>query len=353
MDVSELVPVQYQEPLAWLGRVPSSWLKAVPKVRNGLPTTDLNISVRTVRATPGYERFSGFAELIDGFVQSNMMVNLCYMEAAARLVSDGPKLFRPTQEQWDSMEHVELRLPVGEFRTPYPAMAVQIPPESRKRLIQEFHVPPDRMPRQVLIRRRKEPGESALIFTMARFGPNELFHMLQDQPPDLPIESLLAERIRPGAFPDAIPLGEWDDKYGYPCSILLARVVMNLCLFLTHYGCSVGPPVDPAAYSKHRHNKKLVHLRHNDYLTINMKQQIVVRKPSHPTENPTGPGTGVESPPHWRRGHWRAYPGQAALRASGRDVPLLFVRPCLVRADRATGDLALSEVEYTGEGGGL
>lgn len=123
---------------------------------------------------------------------------------------------------------------------------------------------------------------------------------------------------------------------------------MNLCLLLTHYGHQVVGPLDPHDYNKHRTKKHLAHLKHNDYLAIHMKQNIVVRRPNPPTDNPPGPGTGIELAPHWRCGHWRCYPGNAARRAAGEQVPLLFVRPCLVRSDRMVGDESETEVIYHG-----
>ena len=87
--------------------------------------------------------------------------------------------------------------------------------------------------------------------------------------------------------------------------------------------------------------------RANRYRQAGEALQVAVRKHSPATSNPEGPGTGIELPPTWRRGHWRAYPGQGAARARGEQVPLLFVRPCLVRRDRLLGEVSDTEATYS------
>jgi hypothetical protein len=315
---------------------------------DGRPRTDIVCDPFVLEQHKGADRNVFVINRVWECLNKKMMVTLAYLESASRLLADGPKLFRPTEEQWDSMEQVEIHLPIGQFRTPFPALVVQIPPACRQRLAARFAVTPDRMPTQVLIRYRDEPGENSFLFIMSRFGNSELFHIVQDQEGNEDIEDALNRKIdRPG--PDNPAFDQRDRDSEYPCSVVLARAVMNLCLMMTHHGCAVGAPLDPHAYARHRSKKHLQHFKYGDYLTVNMKQHVVVRRPAPATNNPPGPGTGIELVPHWRKGHWRAYPGQGAMRAAGHQVQLLFVRPCLVREDRASGELSATETTYHGE----
>ncbi len=204
------------------------------------------------------------------------------------------------------------------------------------------------MPTLVLIRHRQIAGENTVVFLMSKFGNSELYHIIQDQEGNEDIEDALCRKITGTAPPDCIEPDDRDRDHEYPCSQILGRTVLNLCLMMTHYGCSLGGPVDPVAYARHRSKKHLQHFKHGDFLSVDMKQNIMVRHHNSATGNPQGPGTGIEVVPHWRRGHWRAYPNQGALRATGQQVPLLFVRPCVVRHDRVNGELALSEAVYQG-----
>jgi hypothetical protein len=131
-------------------------------------------------------------------------------------------------------------------------------------------------------------------------------------------------------------------------SLVACRAALNLCLMLTTKELRTRP-LNQHAYDKHRRKKHLSHLCHSDVLAIEMKQNVVVRSVQPPTGNEPGPGTGIEVKPHWRRGHWRCYPGQAAKRDAGEKVQLLFVRPCLVRRDRMVGDESETEATYHAE----
>jgi hypothetical protein len=348
MDLTNLIPKDVAAAYAWLGSVPENWVRFRPGPPDpkGNPTTDADVDFGVLARAPGADSLEGRAmtAAVRKAVMSGRFVSLASFDAVTRLLGDGPKMYRPTEEQFESMEHVELRLPIKQFQTPYPALLIGVPPACRKRLCDQHGVTPDRAPNCVLVRRRAEPDGNVMVTIMHKFPESEVYHLFQDQPGNPNIEVPLRRRVVcPG---DRARWGNYEGDHAFAQES--ARAALNLCLMLTHFGCQTGGPLDPAAYKKHRTVRHLQHLKYADVLAITMKQTIVVREQRSPAQNPPGPGLGIEVRPHWRKGHWRAYPGQGAARAAGNNVPLLIVRPCLVRRDRMVGQTSETEVVYLG-----
>ncbi len=331
------LPAQTVADLAWLGKDPS-WIGFEPWTdARGHPCSRLRLNKHYLDRRPDVVNHRDIIDTITGLIKQNLFAPLAILEAAAALAANGPKEFRPTEEQWESMEQVELRLPVRDFTSPFPAIIVRVPPGCRARLAKQFGVYAPHAPTDVLVRWRHQPGENPMVITHSGepMTNAEVFYIFQEQPGNATIEDALARDVSalsgdhstPGLF-----------KFG----VVADRAALNLCLLLTHVGCDVRTP------PKMNRRERRAHTKHGDVLTVTMRQNVIVRAPSPPTTNPQGPGTGIEMRPHWRKGHWRCYPGQAALRAAGATVPLLFIRPVLVRGDRASGDLAATSTTYLG-----
>lgn len=347
----EVCPIpELYDSLLWLGRRPR-WLYLSPYqpvatngVPDPLPRTCTQIDWDVLNAGPEGKPKEKCLYIIRGMQSFREFIPVLSMEMFARMLADGPKVFQPTEEQFESMEHVALDIPVGQFRSPYPVISVMIPPECRRRLFREFNVDPNRMPRAVTVRTWAEPGEPVGILICIRFVTNEVHHIFQDQEGNPTIESAITRMIENNYYKAGV---NHDGEHA--AATVIGRAALNLLLMMTHYGHEKAGPANPQAWAKHRQKKHLKHLAQQDFEAVRMRQEITVRRTVAPSGlNPPGPGTGTEVAPHWRRGHWRAYPGQGAARAAGQMVPLLFVRPCLVRPDRVRGELSDSEVVYHG-----
>ncbi len=349
MDLSQLISPDLQPILLEIGRS-RDWMKLTTVERHGMASTDMaaipgNLPKLGTPARRLIDRLWGFGP--------GSVLNLMVVEVHSRILADGPKLFRPTAEQFESMEHVELRMPPSELRTPYPALVIGVPNECRRSLADRTGAPLAKLP-QVMSVRRWETGHCLVTIPIPGTGEEE-HYQFGDHPLNPTIEAVIT-RWMTGSDrnfatsqpldPATLPPGELAIKRA---ATLMARSALNLCMMLAHFGCHVTGPVDPVAWRKHRSKPKLERFKHADFQAVELKQQIVVRNVAYaPSQNPPGPGLGVEVKPHWRKGYWRAYPGQGAARAAGEQVPLLFVRPCLVRADRVVGDLSDTEATYTG-----
>lgn len=347
--LDELIDPEFHASLAWLGRVQKRWIWYEPEDReNDLPRTMTFVDWGALRDAPGAAGHADFIGILYRLAKNKSILHVNLMEILARYIADGPKTFRPNAEQWEAMEHVELTIPPADFRSPYPVLTVEPPPAVRGRMATMFDMPTERIPRFVLIHDRRIPGEEHMVTVHTRFGTgveavDENF-VFMDQKANATIETVLNRRVDNVGVVDLslLPPAEACDQR---CSALMARAAMNLTLMLTHFGSRLGPV--QGMLPKANRAARRAAARGGSWQEVSMKQDIVVRAHVPASGlNPPGLGVGGEQPFHWRKGHWRAYPGHGARRAAGETVPLLFVRPCPVRLDRAPADLSASEVVY-------
>lgn len=333
INMAYFCPPALHPGLLWLGKL-KNWYDITPgRLIGGLPSTDMSVKSAAFTGSPHED----LVRVIGRFKNEGDIGSVLYLEAMSRLLADGPKLFSPTEEQWEAMEHVTLDIPVADFRSPYPAIVVSVPPGCRRRLADNFSVHPSRSPQGLIVR---SMPEFKFVSGWVKFPRTENSFLFQDQPLNPTIEAAITRQI-PSSHQDE---GEPGD---FPLSTVCCRVALNLALMMTHYGCRLAGPADPAEYDKHRKKKHLRHLAAADFTTVEMTQTVVIR--NHQYSGTEIKGHGGPMRPHWRRGHWRAAPGRAADRAAGMQVPLVFVRPCLVRPDRVAGDPAGITTEYTAE----
>lgn len=351
MDMADLFPMPDLFPgFVRLGRIPG-WFtyERGAELDDGLPRTEIFIRGGKFDAIADKsEELKAVLATLKTVYDKHETTALIAMEMLARVLADGPKLFRPTDEQFEAMEHVEIRIPIAQFRAPYPAFVVAIPPDARRRLIERYRLDPNRTPRVCVVRTHAEPGKHVLVAVQISWAGSEVYQIFQDQARNPDIETAITRRIEASERVKRDQPAHVNIEDEHRASIDISRAALNLCLLLTQYGHREAGPVDPHAWDKHRRKKHLRHLACRDFTAVEMKQDITVRAPCPPTANPPGTGTGIEVRPHWRKGHWRCYPGHRAERAAGVQVPLLFVRPCLVRRDRMDGNESETEVVYHG-----
>lgn len=342
MNLSRLVDPKYYQELSWLGRI-GKWFTTERRLidvdgvqRAGASFVLDTVKLRQLAKTPNEKALVEY--LLN---KSTAPLSKLYVEAAATLIASGPKLFMPTDEQFESMENVRIDLPPYDFRTPFPVLVVGVPINCRRRLSEKYGIPMATVTSQILVRHREIEGDNSFVFVSVPFGPNDESSFSQfgtEQWDDETIEEILSLQAEMPTAPE--PKAEAD------LSHILTRAALNLSLWLTLVNCQVGGPVMPHEYAKHRAKKHLQWLKHGDYLAIDIKQNITIRE--RKSTGQQGEGTGVELSPGWRRGHMRAVRGYGQRRRAGEIVPLEFVHPCLVRPDRIVGDLGDSEVTYNG-----
>lgn len=367
MDLQEFVAGQSPEwikSMVWLGRDPR-WVryedgppeeyemaKGVLRTNHTMAQVDWDHLKKR-----GVDKHPDITRLIHRTLTKGFLL-ISTMDSVATMLAQGPKMFQPTSEQFESMEKVDIHIPTAQFRSPYEVTIIQIPPTCRRRLGERFELPPVRVPTKALVHYRQAPSPDQIgivhVTVALPLTADEEEHFVFAIRPgsEQDIEELIRRRVSKDISVKTIYQYSEDDPDIDPVtrlSLVVCRAALNLCLMLTTKELRLKP-INPVQYERHRRKKHLAHFCHSDVLAIEMKQQVVIRNVIQPmTGNEPGPGTGIEVKPHWRRGHWRCYPGQAVKRAAGEQVQLLFVRPCLVRRDRMVGDESETEAIYHAE----
>lgn len=309
MTIDELCPPDIQAEMRWLGKVPG-WIIDDPDDES------VRVSNRALASVEGWEGRKDLILKINRWISTNATTTLLYVEACSRLMADGPKVFLPTEEQWESMEQVDARLPVSQVQLPFPTMVVQIPPQARAALRRRFGVEAP-MPTQILVRKF-----SNLIFSLCRFGQHyEMYQLIRDRGDGQTLHDALRVQSSIMDNPDCIPISTEQDKAERDAAVVIASTAFNLCVMLTHYGHRV---VDDRPKAFNRAEKRARELQP---VRVETTHHVVVRATGSAHSGEPGHG---EVSTHWRRGHWRTRPGDRL----SREKPLVFVRPCLVRADR-------------------
>lgn len=392
MNVTEFVAREKHPHLVWLGKI-DGWLRAcrgldTPQDLRGLPIwnksappTEVGVNFivdgRKIEAAPGYAEHGPLLDFIGESARKRETRDIIALDMFSAFFAHGPKFFIPTQEQWESMENVKPSLPLDDFSSPYPALSIRIPQNCRQRIADHWKMPRDVAPRQCLVRWRKYKDEpvSISLHIGQRYGIEGFYHFMEttfkgtledgivgkrtyykDSPTEPITDDGFSRRAfyeRPGGGDDGLGSGSEgmaikECPEAWQVFETICRTSLNLCLMLTHFGHKLNDPNDPKHARNRRERREMEERKTHDFAAVEMKQTITIRAPGMGAMmNEPGPGTGIEVRPHWRKGHWRAYPGQAKLRAEGK-AKLLFVRPCLVRRDRMSGDESESQVTYRG-----
>lgn len=274
---------------------------------------------------------------------SKSALALPWFATLAEMAANGPKVFRPTLEQCEAMEHVEIKLPLNEYRQPFRAMAIQFPEEYRKSLADRTGGR-DRIPLFILTQFWDGQNGDTSFFSGCSFNLGDVMGNSRDV-----VDETYFFSYRPGTtIEDWLQRHIGEKSAGSAISEAMTRVAMNLMLLLTQYPTTLAPSA-PAALNRARANVKMAgpigtanrieaatHVH-----TIRLAQDIIVR------ETRTGPRiagepTGREMPPHWRKGHWR----NQHYGTGNAQTKRMFIRPLFIRSDAFTGDLGQTSSVY-------
>lgn len=341
MDLSNFIPRECHPSLRWLGDIKKNWFSII---RMPGHRTSVTIDFKVLN-TLGYQDHKRYLRV---FLENNNYNYFYWGLFFAKTLSDGPKIFRPTVEQFDSMCNVELQIPISTYVQPYPSMVVEVPNEIKKSLCQELGITISDMAKYVLIT-RIETNNGICVFAGQPYAGGvdenfqvdnaDMFHLFHDRPEISSIEEAITTRINPYGNPN---------HYLYSETIL--RASLNLMLMLMHFGHKDGGPLHPNEYQKHRRKCKTKNkekqnvMALGDFRSVDMIQDIIIRQEKHypSSEEEESSGSGKEISPHWRRGHWRFQ--RYGEKLSSRKM--ILIKPVLVRSDRVLGHIGDSQAIY-------
>lgn len=247
------------------------------------------------------------------------------MWAASRWLADGPKVFRPTAEQCAALEQVEVSLTLRDYRQPYSTLYVEFPAGRYAPFngCVVFHTDDREMVNCDL----RSSDENRNIVTTIRRDERPMERSIQ-------------------AFDESCA----DDR---EVASVALRVAINSCLALCNFG-HVARLAFPGEVERDRkwsreQSERGARARervHTAVTEVSFAQDVKLHSDLR-GRGSDGDHAGAERPFHWRRGHMRAKSGYGDARRAGEQVPLVYVRPCMVRADKLTVDVSETSVEYS------
>ena len=246
--------------------------------------------------------------------------------AKSKLIAEGPKVLRPTTDQCEALEHVDVNLSFDEYEQPFPVFLVEIPEDYRRHIAERFGHP---CPRLVMLFHDRA---TQYIIPSCENGTGEPMTM-----------TILSPRTKWKSIEDALQFCPVTDGADIRLGKVLYRIAMNFGLLLTRYGVRDCGPVDPAAYAKQQEiaRRKKGHkadrarrLLENTVTRIDFEQDVIFF--DNQSSGAMSTGIGAAKRPHWRRGHFR----RQRFGEGHSKRQLIFIRPCFVNSETFDRDLA-------------
>jgi hypothetical protein len=245
-----------------------------------------------------------------------------WLYALSRVVAEGPKVFRPTLEQCEALEHVELNFPMKDFRQPYPTMIVEFPTEYRRSVDARTGGIPA-CPRCVVVKHWEQGVAMTGCMIVDKHGlPAELVY-------------IFGAKANCGTLEDVMGIYMNTDKAETAVLEAMTRVALNLVVLLAHSSSRLiasNPDILNKCKEKLRKGirPELQRKEIAQHVHFVVPEKPVIVRETRQQRNGDTNGNHASPKTHWRRGHWRAAPGFALAKGAGEKVPLVFVRPCLV-----------------------
>jgi hypothetical protein len=366
MDFSIFDRLEHMTALAWLGKRPWLAYKDFPEQRS------ISAGPKKVLFKPkkpeeypdaicvGEKEFNRHpAEMwttlreILNVLEFDIIGSLWY-DTLAKALAGGPKIFRPTPEQCEALQHAEAQYSFKDYRQPFPVIILEIPPAYKEMLKEKYGI--EESPQYVLVNH----DERNSFITVSAFynKSNIITHITPDRVEYATIEeSLKQNRDRRRDNTQHLP----DSENEFNAAENVQRLGVNFAMMMSLYSVKVTGPIDPNNYKMWE--KESTSKRNNGEFTraakeaqanlaaamhqIQFNQQVsFYDEIEEHIEIAQGVDIGKlhRSPrSHWRRGHF-------AMQACGighRDRKMIFRKPLLVRANYFFGDVKDAAVTYT------
>lgn len=299
------------------------------------------------------EMWTRLKEIV-GILEYDIIGSLWY-DTLSKALAGGPKIFRPTADQCEALQHAEARFSFKDYHQPFPVIILEIPPEYKENLKNQYGI--DESPNYVLINH----DEANKFITVSAFfnKSNIITHITPDRPEYETIEdSLVVNRNR-----RADRTGRLDraDENQFDAAENVQRLAINFAMMMSLYSVKVVGALDASNYrtweqeaKNKRKDGQFTNAAREAQTNIAAALQLIefdqkVEFYDQIEENiEIASAVDIEklqkSPKsHWRRGHF-------AMQACGvgrKDHKLIFRKPVLVRANYFLGDVKNASVTYT------
>ena len=353
VDMETFLPSNIVKAAAWLGK--KNWVQFNRRADGWVGSTDK--SVWTERPNSEARLHSQeFWQQVHGLLSRpcGSDKELICNYALTRAVAFGPKMFRPTSMQCQSLENTDVNIPLSDYCQPFESLIVDFPEDYRALKLAQGLV---RCPRYVLSWFDKDLmlGMVACQFENQN---DRIVQFITEQPGVQTIEDMIAQAIYLEG--DGKPAKDQSD---FDIAVLFQRLAINLNLIMMYGGGKlITRPLNrekwkhyrelKKRYEKERNRDGLLRLREQnigeiDELIFDKEREVAFYAEISENEAPDTlePGTHDSPEPHWRRGHWRNQPYGSRANPSYKRIHL---KPVYVRGRRAQdADIDVADTKTT------
>lgn len=252
--------------------------------------------------------------VVDSWYWSACVNGSDFMNALACIcwLKEGPKIVDISEEQYQALLNIEVRLTGSQFQMPYPTILFNLPSGNiHKFVLLRYH---NLSPLPTLIGASISHDNKSDIVTVVPIHDNyeieQSFSKYGDDVSD--IECVSTHNNMRVACNMALAMA----NFGFQADYLFPGEVKREKKFIAK-----GDRICKSGMTAKQRLKLQPTI-----LTLNREVELFRRIGGRTGD---GESTGREMPFHWRRGHWR----MAKVGEGRSETKAVFVRPCLVRAD--------------------
>jgi len=362
MDFSIFDRQEHMTALTWLGRKPWLSYKDFPEQRSisakpkriyfkpSKPVEEGSIVVgeKEFNRHPA-EMWTVLREIIN--VLNSDIIGTLWYDTLAKALAGGPKIFRPTLEQCEALQHAEAQYSFKDYHQPFPVIILEIP-KTYKELLQTKYDIQD-SPQYVLVN-HDEKNRFITVSAFYNHG-NIITHITPDREEYKTIENSLTQNR------DRRQILSKEMEKEFDAAENVQRLGINFAMMMSLYSVKVMGPLDPSGYKQWEKEAKARH-GNGEFTNQAKKAQAKLAAALHliqfnqqvsfydeiEEQIEIAQGVDIEklhkSPrSHWRRGHF-------AMQACGigrKERKMIFRKPLLVRAKYFFGDIKDASVTYT------
>lgn len=363
MDFSIFDRQEHMTPLAWLGKKPWLIFKDYPEQRSisaspkkiyykphKPPTDPTAIIVGEKEFNRHPRQMWDTLRQILGVLEFDVIGTLWY-DTLSKALAGGPKIFRPTPEQCEALQHAEARYSFSDYRQPFPVIILEIPDGYKQMLKAKYGI--EESPEYVLVNH----DDINKFITVSAFysRTNIITHITPDRKDYPTIEDALEQNRHRRGNSSNLSASEFDAAEN------VQRLGFNFAMMMSLYTVKVSGPLDPSKYKQwqreansRRGNGEFTNAAMNAQKNlaaavslIQFDQQVSFYDEIEERIE-IAQGVDIEklhkSPrSHWRRGHFAMQP----CGVGRKERKMIFRKPLLVRAQYFLGDMKDAAVTYT------
>jgi hypothetical protein len=253
-------------------------------------------------------------------------------------LSEGPKVFRPTQLELETCELVDINIDIDDYQQPFGTVILELPDKYVERC--EVVNPMNGLKHQpflVLIRKDLR----TLYLSVAYDDGTCIQTVVKQKAAEFSLEQAIQAFQESDVFPRSLPTSqeEWE------LQTRIVRATINYCLLIDEVGSKRKPDSPHRAKLLRSKNPVFREQARTEPVYYELNQVTVLHETEH-SEPSEATSTGTHKRPHHRRGHYRMQPygPNSSLRKRIR------IPPKFINARLFVGQLCDAKAQYRTQG---